>query len=80
MYQKNGGDKQVKVTKRNLLLGWAKGRDWFYLSEVPLELIGMSRPSASSALIHLCEKGIMDFRIQGLKQYRVRDSFFKDLK
>ena len=66
----------MKVTKKFVLIGWAKGRDWFYLNEVPFASMGMSRAAASSALISLCEKGYMDFRIQGIKQYRLKDGAF----
>lgn len=60
------------MSKRDRLLEWAKSKDWFYLNEVPGEMFAMSRASVSSALIDLCRRGKMDFRIVGLKQYRAR--------
>ena len=60
------------MKKRDLLYKWAQGKDWFYLCEVPYESFGMSRAAASTALIDLCKQGRADFRIVGLKQYRVK--------
>jgi hypothetical protein len=60
------------VKKRDLLYKWAQEKGWFYLCEVPYESFGMSRATASTALIDLCKRGKADFRIQGLKQYRVK--------
>jgi hypothetical protein len=60
------------VKKRDQLLKWAHGRDWFYLSEVPFLNFGMSRATASTTLIDFCKQGKMDFRVQGLKQYRMK--------
>ena len=62
----------MAITKRQRLLNWAKGRDWFYLANVPYDNLGMSRQTCSSALIDFCEQGRMDFRIQGIKQYKLR--------
>jgi len=60
------------MTKREKLIKWASKRGWFYLCEVPYQSMGMTRATTSSALIHFCERGVMDFRIQGIKQYRIR--------
>jgi hypothetical protein len=60
------------MKKRDRLLKWAVGKDWFYLNEVPFDNFGMSRATASTALADFCKQGKMDFRIQGIKQYRVR--------
>lgn len=64
----------MAITKRQRLLNWSKERGWFYLSNVPYDTIGMSRQTCSSALIDFCEQGKMDFRIQGLKQYKLRET------
>jgi len=61
------------MTKRQLLINWAKNEDWFYLSNVPYKALGMSRQTCSSALIYYCEKDVMEFRIVGLKQYRIKE-------
>lgn len=62
------------MKKRDMLIAWAKEKnDWFYLNEVPRELFGLSLASTSTALIELCKKGKMDFRVVGLKQYRLRN-------
>lgn len=65
--------KEKRPSKTQLLLAWAKDRDWFYLSEVPHETFGMTKATASSALIAFCNQGKMDFRVLGLKQYRIKN-------
>jgi len=60
------------LTKRHRLLNWARRREWFYLNEVPFDSFEMSKPTASTALVDFCKKGLMEFRIAGIKQYRVR--------
>jgi hypothetical protein len=62
-----------KTTKRSRLFDWAVNRSWFYLSQVPFDTFGMSRQDASNALASFCHQGRMDFRIVGLKQYRVKN-------
>lgn len=65
----------AKPSKAQQLLQWAKQHGgWFYLNEVPFASFGMSRADASSALIAFCRRGKMDFRIQGIKQYRAKES------
>ena len=59
------------MTKRQLLLAWANGRDWFYLYEVPLDIIGMSKQTCSTALSDFCRRKLMDFRVRGIKQYKI---------
>jgi hypothetical protein len=62
-----------KETKRSRLFNWAINRGWFYLNQVPYDVLGMSRQEASTALIDFCKQNRMDFRVVGLKQYKVRD-------
>ena len=61
------------MKKRDMLFDWAKHRDWFYLNEVPFDTFGMSRQDASTALASFCRQRRMDFRVVGLKQYKVKD-------
>lgn len=63
------------MRKRYKLIEWAKGRDWFYLREVPKEDFEMSLQSVNSALRDLCDKNQMQFRIVGLKQYKLIEPF-----
>ena len=58
-----------------MLHNWLLSKnDWVYLNEVPLEQMKMSKAAASSALISLCKHGCADFRIQGFKQYRAKQT------
>ena len=61
------------MTKRDKLFKWAAKKDWFYLSDVPWQTFGMTRQDASTALIDFCKQGRADFRIVGLKQYKVKN-------
>ena len=61
------------MKKRQKLMDWAKNKNWFYLSDVPWQTFGMTRQDASTALISFCRQGRADFRIVGLKQYRVKE-------
>lgn len=61
------------MKKRDLLFQWAKKQNWFYLSQVPWQTFGMTRQDASTALIDFCKQGRADFRVVGLKQYKVKD-------
>jgi len=60
------------MTKRQKLFNWAVNRGWFYLNQVPWDNFGMSKQEASTALISFCKQGRCDFRVVGLKQYRVK--------
>ena len=70
----------MRKTKRQQVLDWAEDRDWFYLNEVPKEKFNMSLATASTALIEMCERGIMEFRVVGLKQYRIKNGHSKQTK
>lgn len=60
------------MIKRHMLLAWAKKQGWFYLRDVPFKEMGMSKPTCGTALTDFCKRGIMDYRIVGLKQYRIK--------
>ena len=60
------------MKKRDKLMNWAKEQTWFYLSQVPWTNFGMTRQDASTALSDFCKQGRADFRIVGLKQYKVK--------
>ena len=62
------------MKKRDMLLDWAKDQNWFYLPDVPYQSFGMSRQTASTALIDFCRQGKMDFRVVGIKQYKAKGS------
>ena len=62
----------MKHTKKRIkIVEWAKTQDWFYLRDVPKEQFEMSLQSVNSALSDLCNQNKMEFRIVGLKQYRI---------
>ena len=65
------------MTKREKLFKWAAKKDWFYLSDVPYKDFGMTRQSASTALISFCKQGRADFRVVVLKQYRIKHENIK---
>lgn len=60
------------MKKRDKLFNWAAKQGWFYLADVPYTNFNMTRQDASTALISFCRQGRADFRIVGLKQYRVK--------
>lgn len=60
------------MKKRDKLIKWAQKQGWFYLADVPWQTFGMTRQDASTALISFCRQGRADFRVVGLKQYRVK--------
>jgi hypothetical protein len=61
------------MTKRQKLFDWALNKGWFYLSQIPFDNFGMTRQDASTALRDFCKQGRCDFRVVGLKQYKVKD-------
>ena len=61
------------MKKRDKLIKWAQKQGWFYLNQVPWDSFGMSKQEASTALISFCKQGRADFRIVGLKQYKVKE-------
>ena len=61
------------MKKRDRLFNWAVNKGWFYLNQVPWDNFNMSKQEASTALISFCKQGRADFRVVGLKQYKVKD-------
>ena len=62
------------MTKTQQLHQWLLERSgWVYLCEIPFESFGLSKPAANETLNRLCRQGCVDFRIQGIKQYRANN-------
>ena len=63
----------MKATKRDAILIWATGRDWFYVKDIPLRELGLSEANCNAILRRLCNDGVLDFRIVTYKQYRINE-------